>query len=141
MDPARDPWVEELACPGCGLTSAGAELLRRELGHLRRTSPAGSWVVDLCERCGRVTAIHDRKEGWTLGRPSAGRLWAVDPGHRAAPEGTPAPPRDASASVPRVDPSPARRPPRSMGDAWAFGRPSVARSLRSGRRRAALPGA
>ncbi|MBI4261647.1 MAG: hypothetical protein HY658_13905, partial [Actinobacteria bacterium] len=60
----------ESPCGYCGITSAGADLLLRGLYHLRRTNPNdSSWTADICEGCGRVTAIRDLRDMWAVGHP------------------------------------------------------------------------
>lgn len=55
-------------CPECLLTPQAEELLERLAEKLQRTRPnAPTWETLYCSRCGRLTAISDELEGWSIG--------------------------------------------------------------------------
>ena len=69
-------------CPECLLTPQAEQLLERLEARLERTRPGDAgWEKKLCSTCGRLTAISDRQEGWSIGdTPVAG---SVDPNRTA----------------------------------------------------------
>ncbi len=55
-------------CPECLLTPQAEQLLERLEAQLERTRPGDAgWEKKLCSTCGRLTAISDRQEGWSIG--------------------------------------------------------------------------
>lgn len=55
-------------CPECLLTPQAEQLLERLEAQLERTRPGDrGWEKKLCSTCGRLTAISDRQEGWSIG--------------------------------------------------------------------------
>ncbi len=55
-------------CPECLLTPQAEQVLQRLEAQLERTRPGDAgWEKKLCSTCGRLTAISDRQEGWTIG--------------------------------------------------------------------------
>lgn len=69
-------------CPECLLTPQAEQLLERLKARLERTRPGDAgWEKKLCSTCGRLTAISDRQEGWSIGdTPDGG---SVDPNRKA----------------------------------------------------------
>jgi len=63
-------------CPECLLTPQAEQLLERLEARLERTRPGDvGWEKKLCSTCGRLTAISDRHEGWSIGdTPDAGSV-------------------------------------------------------------------
>ena len=55
-------------CPECLLTPQAEQLLHRLEARLERKRPGDpGWERKICQRCGRLTAISDRHEGWLIG--------------------------------------------------------------------------
>src|SRR5437867_375019 len=82
-------------CPECLLTPQAEELLERLEQKLRRTRPGdASWQTRICPRCGRLTAISDQVEGWSLGE-------AIESGWSASSELVP--PREPVLQAPRPE--------------------------------------
>ncbi|HEX9716367.1 MAG TPA: hypothetical protein VGA93_00295 [Actinomycetota bacterium] len=55
-------------CPECLLTPQAEQVLQRLEAKLERTRPGDAgWEKKLCSTCGRLTAISDQQEGWTIG--------------------------------------------------------------------------
>ena len=55
-------------CPECLLTPQAEQVLERLEAQLERTRPGDAgWEKKLCSTCGRLTAISDRQEGWSIG--------------------------------------------------------------------------
>ena len=55
-------------CPECLLTPQAEQVLQRLEAQLERTRPGDAgWEKKLCSTCGRLTAISDRQEGWSIG--------------------------------------------------------------------------
>jgi hypothetical protein len=100
-------------CPDCQLTSAGGDVLRREVDRLRRTRPHGTWRAQVCQLCERVTHVFDPEEGWSLGAPAEGPSSVLEP--------SPAPPSAVPDEVvPGVEEPEAGVADPALGDSWVF---------------------